>query len=222
MQDVSHFITGVIITAIIWRIIPDPKREVRGNDENSLKRTLKGPKITGISSIRFVLILILSFFSHALVDTLAIFTYHSGGIGDSVFDTIWYISIYIAEATFAIYALQIDYRYVAGIFGAIWFDLWDWTILRAIKYYNPGTYWDFHRIESVVKDALFPNITPLYAAKWAIVIEIFYFSSLILLWLGLSKRWKLHEKAWKAPWWLIITTVIIFGVWLVFSLIIPS
>jgi len=222
MQDISHFVTGVIITAIIWRIIPDSKQDKHANTEISLKRTLNGPKLTAVSSIRFILILVLSFFSHALVDTLAIFTYHSGGIGDSIFDTIWYVSMYLAEALFAIYALQIDYRYAAGIFGAIWFDLWDWTILRAYKYYKPGNYWDFHRIESALKNFLFPNFTPLYSTKWAIIIEICYFAGLILLWLGLSKRWKIQDKAWKAPWWLIITTVIIVGVWLVLSLIIPS
>lgn len=130
--------------------------------------------------------------------------------------------MYIIEASFAIYALQVDYRYAAGMFGAIWFDLWDWTILRAYKYYNPGIYWDFHRIESALKNFLFPNFTPLYSAKWAISIEIFYFVGLILLWLGLTKRWKTREKAWKAPWWLVITTVAIIGIWLVLSLIIPS
>ncbi|MHA1112857.1 MAG: hypothetical protein ACTSRE_17350, partial [Promethearchaeota archaeon] len=60
MQDVSHFVTGVIITAIIWRIIPDSKQKKQDNVEIPLNRTLKGPKITGISSIRLVLILVLS------------------------------------------------------------------------------------------------------------------------------------------------------------------
>ena len=82
--------------------------------------------------------IILAFLSHAVIDALAIFTYHDGSPSGSIFSqfVFWF---WLAGAVAIIYwALYNDRRYGYGILAALSYDIWDHWILRSISCATEG------------------------------------------------------------------------------------
>jgi len=166
MNGTSHYLVGLIITLEVLRF-----------RKNSMK---DGDLTRGT----IVIICVLAFFSHILVDALARFTYHpsSSNWGDPIY-TLWHITIYTTEAVSAIYFLKKDIRYVYGMISAVGFDLWDWSIRRPLqKYFNVNTLPSLHWMADWAEEFLFGWLPSFRQQQWAVLGEIIFMLICFLIW----------------------------------------
>ena len=140
--------------------------------------------------------ILLAFLSHAVVDSLAIFTYHDGSPSGSLFSqfVFWF---WIAGAIAIIYwALQKDRRYGYGILSALSYDIWDHWILRTISCAIDGfpegcmsvyAYENLHlhHLEWFILDTVFSGVERHYGDEPYFIVELIFVTllSLSIWWL---------------------------------------
>ena len=139
---------------------------------------------------------VLAFLSHAVIDALAIFTYHDGNPSGSIFSqsVFWF---WMAGGIAIIYwALKNDRRYGYGILSALSYDLWDHWILRSISCAKDGfpegcmsiyAYENLHlhHLEWFILDTVFAGVERHYGDESYFIVELIcvYLLSVSILWL---------------------------------------
>ena len=148
---------------------------------------------------------VLAFLSHAVIDALAIFTYHDGNPSGTLFSQFVFWFWLVGGAAVIYWALNNDRRYGYGILAALSFDIWDHWILRTIacapKGFPDGCMEVYafesihlHHFEWLILDALFANVERHYGDEAYFLVEILSVSILLgLLW-WLRKRAPLPEN----------------------------
>ena len=139
---------------------------------------------------------ILAFLSHAVIDALAIFTYHDGNPSGSPFSqtVFWF---WLAGGVAVIYwALYNDRRYGYGILSALSYDLWDHWLLRSISCAREGfpdgcmsvyayEHLHLHQLEWFILDTVFAGVERHYGDESYFIVELICVSLLCasILWL---------------------------------------
>lgn len=127
--------------------------------------------------------ILLAFLSHAVVDALAIFTYHDGSPSGSIFSqfVFWF---WLAGAVAVIYwAIYNDRRYGYGILTALSYDIWDHWILRGISCATDGfpdgcmsvyayERLHFHQLEWFILDTVFDGVERHYGDESYFIVEL--------------------------------------------------
>ena len=127
--------------------------------------------------------IIFAFLSHAVIDSLAIFTYHDASPTGSMYSqfVFWF---WLGGAIAVIYwALHNDRRYGYGILSALSFDLWDHWFLRGISCATDGfpdgcmsvyAYepLHLHHLEWIILDTVFAGVERHYGDESYFIVEI--------------------------------------------------
>jgi hypothetical protein len=149
--------------------------------------------------------IVMAFFSHAIIDTLAIFTYHEGNPSGTMYSQFVFWFWMIGAIAIIFWGLRTDRRYGYGILAALSFDIWDHWILRTIacapKGFPDGCMEVYafesihlHHFEWLILDTLFANVERHYGDEAYFLVEILSVSILLgLLW-WLRKRAPLPEN----------------------------
>ena len=125
-----------------------------------------------------------AFLSHAVIDALAIFTYHDASPSGSTFSqfVFWF---WLAGAVSVIYwALHNDRRYGYGILVALSYDLWDHWFLRGIACSTEGfpegcmsvyayEHLHLHHLEWFILDTVFVGVERHYGDESYFIVELF-------------------------------------------------
>ena len=77
-------------------------------------------------------VFLITLFSHFILDSLAIMTYHPPTREHTNFWLYWHVFVYVSGIFLIIGSLTINPFFIIGILGANLPDLWDWVILRWI------------------------------------------------------------------------------------------
>lgn len=146
---VTHFLVGIFIQKYLFGIISFP--------------------------FDIILILILAFLSHILVDCLARFTFHTPEKqkGDKIWLS-WHIIIYISS--FLVFIIFWNPYWLVMIVSIL-FDIWDWYTLRMIQRHvlkNPdwGKKYFLHPIIDKVRNKCFMWLPDLTYEHKGIIVEI--------------------------------------------------
>jgi hypothetical protein len=139
---------------------------------------------------------ILAFLSHAVIDALAIFTYHDGNPSGSPFSqtVFWF---WLAGGVAVIYwALYNDRRYGYGILSALSYDIWDHWILRSISCARESfpdgcmsvyayEHLHLHQLEWFILDTVFAGVERHYGDESYFIVELIFVTLLCasILWL---------------------------------------
>jgi hypothetical protein len=160
MEAITHILTGVVLQIISFKYTPFPWN--------------------------YILTIVLSFFSHFLIDALAKITYHTPEPHkDDNFWVAWHIIILVASIGSAIYFF-IPY-WVGAIFANA-VDLWDWAIMRRIqkrKKENENIdkwgekYFIHYKIIDKIREKVFFWLPNWNHNKYAIIPELIMIISLI-------------------------------------------
>lgn len=106
----------------------------------------------------YVIVFLVAFISHFILDSLAIMTYHPPNRQDTNFWLYWHIFVYISGAIFILGSLFINPLFIVGIIGANLPDLWDWILLRwLLKSTNKKLY--IHKYAGMIR-SLFKDYVP--------------------------------------------------------------
>ena len=139
--------------------------------------------------------IVFAFLSHAVIDSLAIFTYHDGSPTGSMYSqfVFWF---WLAGAIAVIYwALHNDRRYGYGILSALSFDLWDHWFLRSVACATDGfpdgcmnvyayEHLHLHHLEWFILDTVFAGVERHYGDESYFIVEL-----LCVALLCVSVRW---------------------------------
>ncbi len=125
----------------------------------------------------------LAFLSHAIIDTLAIFTYHDSSPSGSSFSQFVFWFWLIGAIAVIGYGIQTDRRYGIGIVFALSYDIWDHWILRTIScapqgfpdgcmslYAYEGLH--LHHLEWFLLDTFFANTERHYGDERYFIVEL--------------------------------------------------
>ena len=127
--------------------------------------------------------IVFAFLSHAVIDSLAIFTYHDGSPTGSMYSqfVFWF---WLAGAIAVIYwALHNDRRYGYGILSALSFDLWDHWFLRGVSCATDGfpdgcmsvyayEHLHLHHLEWFILDTVFAGVERHYGDESYFIVEL--------------------------------------------------
>ena len=127
--------------------------------------------------------IVFAFLSHAVIDSLAIFTYHDGSPTGSMYSqfVFWF---WLAGAIAVIYwALHNDRRYGYGILSALSFDLWDHWFLRSVACATDGfpdgcmsvyayEHLHLHHLEWFILDTVFAGVERHYGDESYFIVEL--------------------------------------------------
>lgn len=116
MQAISHFLVGIIIQMLLF-VVFQPVGLILG----------------------VILVLLLSFFSHFLVDSVARMTYHLKEAAPH--DKFWvgyHIVIITAAAVVLVYFWK---PYWWGMGASVLIDIWDWGVIRGIRKLKDNPLW---------------------------------------------------------------------------------
>ncbi len=149
MQLPTHLIAGILIQFIITALFPSS------------------------TWFSILLIIIISFCSHFLLDATAKFTYHPSERIHDNFWLAWHIFVYLTGFTIIIIFFQI---YWLGMLFANLPDIWDWYTLRNIasKKNEPewGEKYYLHPIANKVRTVLFSRLPNFNHTKAGILPEL--------------------------------------------------
>lgn len=199
MNGASHYLSSVFITLLIYKLLP-------------------GEFTRNKAILRILLIFVVNFFFHTIIDGFASFTYHPSDAdwGNTVY-AVWHIFTYVLEAATAIYILKQDLRYAWGLVGSVGFDLWDWSIARFASKYAEVQLPTVHFIAGWVDDTFFswtPNWT---LVQPALVVEVIFVGILFYLFVKLKARWQLPGSM-PGTKKSISILIVLFGLWRLMSL----
>ena len=134
----------------------------------------------------------LAFLSHALIDTLAIFTYHDSSPSGSIFSRLVFWSWILSGAGIITWAVWTDVRYSYGILVALSYDIWDHYILRCVdgvldgfpegfmvRYTHRFEVLQLHQLEWLLLDNLLVGIKRHYGDPRFLIVEIIFVLILI-------------------------------------------
>ena len=207
----------------MWHILSD---DWAGNKDWAKKQvfSIRSHPISVVSILRVSITCTAAFFSHAIVDGFAIFTYHPWKDQGILFNLVWTPSTLIAAGIVAIIALRKDFRFAWGIIFAIAFDLWDYSVLRVINAFNPIidlSALQLHHFEwAFIATFLFwaPNF---YQVPLAALTEIVVIAILFMFWYFIAKRWPMPKKKPIHPNTVLFIIICgAFGFWLALPYII--
>ncbi|UCG03268.1 MAG: hypothetical protein JSW11_04605 [Candidatus Heimdallarchaeota archaeon] len=159
MQLPTHLIAGIIVQFTIYAIIPPS------------------------NWFSAILVVVIAFSSHFLLDALARFTYHPPERIHDNFWLTWHIFVYLIG--FVIIGLCI-WEYWLGMLFANLPDLWDWYTLRNIASRKSQPDWGksyyLHPIADKIRQLVFLRMPDLTYKRVGILPEL----SLIVLWIGIT------------------------------------
>jgi len=149
--------------------------------------------------------LILSFFSHAILDVIGtIYTFHPIDTFESKFSTIFYFTLGIFAIIIIYFSLKEDKRYAYGIFFAMFFDIWDHLIIKGLNctyggFYsgctnvNSGLFYklQLHNIEWEILYSFFEGVKRHNHQEIYVLVEIFFLIAMSFLILKLRKKFPL-------------------------------
>ena len=142
--------------------------------------------------------LFLAYMSHAVVDALAIFTYHNSSPSGSAFSMLVFWGWLAAGIAIISRAVRRDIRYGYGILAALVYDIWDHYILRAADcvldglpegcmgvYTHRFIPWQMHRFEWVILDTVFEGVERHYSNQAFVLVELLFVGFLcgVICWL---------------------------------------
>ncbi len=146
--------------------------------------------------------LIFAFLSHAVVDTLAIFTYHDGSPSGSLFSRLVFWGWMLGGAATIAWGLWTNVRYGYGMLMALIYDLSDHYLLRFTdgvldgfpagfmsRYTHRFEVLQLHRLEWFLLDNLFAGVERHYGDPRFVMVEILFVGWLIAS-LAFLRRWR--------------------------------
>jgi hypothetical protein len=190
MNGITHFLVGIVITLVVWRIFSDKWAEKK-KWPKEMAFIINHHPIKKVSILRIVITSILAFFSHALVDGFAIFTYHPYKNFDTLFYAIWTPSLLVSAAIVLLIALKIDIRYSYGLIFALFFDLWDYSMLPLINYLSGELDLNslyLHQFEWLFINTFLAWAPVFYLNQWASLVEVVIIGILLLSWFFLENK----------------------------------
>lgn len=216
MNGITHFLVGIIIVLVVWHYFSNEWAE----DKVWAKRvafSIKDHSVNFVSILRVSIASIAAFFSHALVDGFAIFTYHPQQILYPSFDLITKAIMLPSAAIVAFIALKKDIRYAWGIIFSLAFDLWDSNTLDALMRINPSVDLRFlyaHQFEWTF-GALFLYWAPVYYEEpLGFLVELVIIAILLIFYFFTAKKWPLRENEQIQPRFsLLIIVFLLFVAW---------
>ena len=115
-------------------------------------------------------VFLITLFSHFILDSLAIMTYHPPTREHTNFWLYWHIFVYVSGIFLIIGSLTINPFFIIGILGANLPDLWDWVILRWIlKSNNKKLY--VHKYANNIRSLFKSHVPDLTYNKFGIAPE---------------------------------------------------
>ena len=134
-----------------------------------------------------VLGLSLAFLSHALIDAMAIFTYHDSSPSGSIFSRLAFWGWFFSGVGIITWAVWKDVRYSYGILVALSYDIWDHCILRfgsgvldgfpegfMVRYTNHFEALQLHQLEWLLLDNFLVGIERHYGDPRFLTVEIIF------------------------------------------------
>lgn len=189
MNGITHFLVGIVITLFIWKLFSNERFDDM-EWANKEVFTLRNKPVRTISLLRIILTSIFAFFSHAIVDGFAIFTYHPYKNFDILFYRIWTPILLISGAVTFMIAIKKDIRFIYGLVFAIFFDLWDYSVLGVIESITGNDLGMFylHHFEWTFIDLFLSWAPVFYLEPLAAIVEVIIILTLILSWILLNKK----------------------------------
>jgi hypothetical protein len=130
--------------------------------------------------IQFLLIIIIAFLSHFIIDAFALSTYHPPQRENTNFWLYWHLFVYLSGLIIIISFPQFG----LGMLFANLTDLWDWIILRNIakKKKNPewGKRFRLHPLANWIRKPLIGRLPDLTYNKVGILPESLLISAVLL------------------------------------------
>ena len=222
MNGTTHFLVGIVIAIVVWHLFSNEWAE---NKEWAKREafSLRSRPVSVVSILRVLITCTAAFFSHALVDGFAIFTYHPWKDHGILFNLIWTPVILAAGGIIAIIALKKDFRYMYGIAFALAFDLWDYSTLPIIGNLvgiEDISLYFLHHFEWAFINIFLSWAPNFYLVPAAAIVEIVIIIVLILLWYLLEKNWPMSENRDIQPNNIqFIIIIVLFAGWIGVSLI---
>ncbi|MHA1149782.1 MAG: hypothetical protein ACTSR8_16220 [Promethearchaeota archaeon] len=169
MEGITHILTGILIQLLCFIYFMFP--------------------------FNFLLTLILAFFSHFLIDTLAKITYHTPDPHpEDKFWVIWHIITPALILILLIWVLIINWTlfffFLLGVIAANFVDIWDWMLLRPkhnkLKKKNPeAKFWGenlyIHPIIDWIREHFIGFLPNLNENKKGVLFEI---TIILILWVS--------------------------------------
>ena len=156
LQAITHFLTGIIIQALLINFIPP---------------------------LGIILILIIAFFSHFLIDSLAKVTYH---LKDPQWhDKFWVIYHIIILTIGAIILVYFWTPYWWGMGFAVLIDIYDWGFIRGIRKVKNDPLWlqkyEIHPLIDKFRNKFFAWLPDWNAKRYAVVPEAILIAFLLVI-----------------------------------------
>ena len=136
--------------------------------------------------------LVYAFLSHAVIDTLAIFTYHDCSPSGSLFSRSVFWGWMLSGAIIVAWGLWVDIHYGYGMLMAIIYDLWDHYLLRFAdgvldgfpegfmnRYTHRFKALQLHQLEWLLLDNFLDGVKRHYGDERFLVVELLFVTSLI-------------------------------------------
>lgn len=165
MEGVTHILSGMVVQLLCFIFLPIP--------------------------LAIIFTIILGFFSHFLIDTLAKITYHTPEAHkDDRFWVIWHICTPIILLVLIIWIILINmfwFFFLGGLCSLI-VDIWDWGYIRPVqnkkKKLDPNSKWgvkyQIHPIIDKIRDGPFSWLPNWNHERKGIIPEII---TILLLWI---------------------------------------
>lgn len=143
----------------------------------------------------------LAYMGHAVVDALAIFTYHDSTPTGSFFSMTVFWGWLTLGVAVIFWGVREDLRYGYGILAAFAFDIWDHYILRAADcvldgypqgcmgvYTHRFSEFQMHHFEWMILDTIFVGVDRHYGDETFVLFEILFVGVLIttIRWLRIN------------------------------------
>ena len=134
-----------------------------------------------------------AFLSHAVIDTLAIFTYHDCSPSGSLFSRSVFWGWMLGAIIILAWGLRVDIHYGYGMLVSTSYDLWDHYLLRFVdgvldgfpegfmgRYTHRFKSLQLHQLEWLILDNLFSGVDRHYGDPRFLVVELMFVAILIL------------------------------------------
>lgn len=199
MQGLTHLAAGMILTIVVWRLLPPGRSSTAVLERASFTagtRTLDALHFTRVSLLFAAGILL-----HYVFDDLARFTYHPHGSladwGDPVFAAWTLGNIAVVTPLVLVLVLKHDRRYLWAMFGSIVIDLWDWGFIKLVNAVAGTIIFPDAIIHSAPRpvEQLLTGAPDFRNFQWAIWVEVVIMAALLVGWLAARARWPLPPKS---------------------------
>jgi len=149
--------------------------------------------------------ILFAFLSHAVIDSLAIFTYHDASPSGSFFSQFVFWFWIVGSIAVIFWAIQRDRRYGFGILAALSYDIWDHWFLRGVSCVSSGfpegcmsvyayEHLHLHHLEWFLLDTVFSGVERHYGDESYFIVELIVVTLLCL------SIWWLRKNAPLPQW----------------------